>query len=275
MSTVARPRGPLPARVYWVRRLLLLTVAGLLVVGVHRVLTFQGGEDEPATAASTVGAPFELPTLAVPPSSSPEMLIRAERRKAKLPPPDGPCDPADVLVTPIIEAAHVGRPVQIILELTTTRSRACEFEVSGESVAVNVSIPDGARELLWTTQDCPSALAETTVVARRDVPGRAVAEWDGRRSDERCSVLTEWVLPGTYLVEAVALGGSETGEQEFELDSAVRETVTRSVKPTPSSGPTGGESPSSRPQRTASPTGAEADGPRSAGETPSATATRR
>lgn len=247
MSSVARPRGPLPARVYWVRRLLIVAMTILLVVGIQRLLSYDGAaEDESAVAASVVGAPFELPSIALLPSGSPEMLIKPQRRQAKLPPPQGDCDPSDLVVTPVIEAANVGRPVQVILELTTVESPACTFEVSGESVAVNISTLTDARELLWTTQDCPAALAETTVVARQDVPGRAVTEWNGRRSDERCSVLTEWVLPGDYLVEAVTVGGTETGEQEFEIEGAVRETVTRSVTPTPS--PT--ETPSAAPSRT-------------------------
>lgn len=246
MSAVVRPRGKLPARVYWVRRLMLLTVTLLMVVGVHRLLTFDGSDQQGSPqAASVVGAPFELPTLAVSPSTSPGMLIKSPRRKVRLPQPQGSCDPADVTVTPIIEAAHVARPVQIILELTTTESPACTFDVSGASVAVNVSMATGARELLWTTQDCPAALPEATVVARREVPGRAVAEWDGRRSDDRCSLLGEWVLPGDYLVEAVALGGTETGSQDFTMKSAVQETVTRTVTPTPSSVPSSPPSPTS------------------------------
>ncbi len=252
MSTVARPRGPLPARVYWFRRFLLVVAAGLLVVGVQRLLTYDGSSSpEAPVAASMVGAPFELPTLAVP-SASPEMLIKPQRRKAQLPPPEGICDPADVLVTPVIEAANIGRPVQIILELTTTKSPACTFEVSGESVALNVSMATGARELLWTTQDCPTSLPETTVVARQTVPGRAVAEWSGHRSDEHCSELAPWVLPGDYLAEAVALGGTETGEQEFELESGVASTVTRSVTPTPSSTPAATASDGPTPRRSPS-----------------------
>lgn len=257
----------MPARVYWFRRLLLVLVAGLLVIGVQRMLTFDGASStESPVAASMVGAPFELPTLAVP-SASPEMVIKSKRRAAALAAPEGICDPADVLVTPVVEAAHIGRPVQIILELTTTKSPACTFEVSGESVALNVSMTSGARELLWTTQDCPAALPETTVVARRTVPGRAVAEWSGHRSDESCSELAPWVLPGDYLAEAVALGGTETGEQEFELESGVASTVTRSVTPTPSSTPTSSGSASEQPKprrspSAGSPTGSPTGSPR-------------
>jgi hypothetical protein len=234
--------------VYWVRRLLLALTLLLLVVGVQRLLSYDGsGESDNAVAASTVGAPFEVPTLAVP-SASPEMLIRTERQKSKLPEPEGVCDPEDVLVTPIVEEAHAYQPVRMILELTTTESPACEFEVSGDTVAVNVSMLTGARELLWSTQDCPTALAESTVVARQDVPGKAVVEWDGRQSDGRCSLLNPWVTPGDYLLEAVALGGTATSEQEFELGGAVRPTITKSVTPTPSSSDSGDDEPSESPK---------------------------
>jgi hypothetical protein len=266
MSNLARPRGPLPARVYWVRRLTVLGLALLLVVGIQRLLTFDGADEESPAAASTVGAPFELPTFAMTPSEPSEMVIKPRRKKAGLPRPDGPCDPADVVVTPVIERAHVGRPTQIILEVTTEEPPACTFEVTSASVAVNVSTRSGARELLWTTQDCPAALPETTVVARQVVPGRAVTEWDGRRSDERCSDLALWVVPGDYLVEAVALGGTETGEQEFELGGPIRPTVTRTVTPTPSAGV-------SSQRRSADSPSEQRRSPRSAAASPSATAT--
>src|SRR5437764_9106183 len=38
MTGVARPRGPLPARVYWTRRLLLVAVAFALVFGLAHLL---------------------------------------------------------------------------------------------------------------------------------------------------------------------------------------------------------------------------------------------
>ncbi len=243
MSSVVRPQGRLPARVYWVRRLVLVVLVALLVVGVQRLLTSESSttsEEKSPAAASVVGAPFDLPTLSAVPSGSPGMVVASPRRKAKLPRPDGPCDAADVTVTPVIESAHIGRPVQIILELTTTESEACTFEVSAATVAVNVSTTSSARELLWTSQDCPVALAETTVVARQEVPGRAVAEWTGRRSEGTCSSVQPFVVPGRYLAEAVALGGTETGSLRFRLGSQLKETITRTVTPTPTASPSAG-----------------------------------
>src|SRR3712207_838388 len=53
MSGVTRPRGPLPARVYWVRRALVLGLAVVLVFAIGRLLqgfTF-GGDESPESQA--------------------------------------------------------------------------------------------------------------------------------------------------------------------------------------------------------------------------------
>ena len=51
MSSMA-PRGPLPARVYWVRRTLVLVVALALVFGIGKLLTGFGGDPKATTAAA-------------------------------------------------------------------------------------------------------------------------------------------------------------------------------------------------------------------------------
>ena len=57
MPTTVRPRGPLPARVYWTRRIVVLGIPLLLVVVLARVL---GGssdaKDAGADTATRVGA---------------------------------------------------------------------------------------------------------------------------------------------------------------------------------------------------------------------------
>ena len=52
MPTTVRPRGPLPARVYWTRRLVVLVVPLLLVVVLARVLggSADGKDQSTATA---------------------------------------------------------------------------------------------------------------------------------------------------------------------------------------------------------------------------------
>ena len=54
--------------------------------------------------------------------------------------------------------------------------------------------------------------------------------WSGRRSDDDCSRLTEWALPGWYHVAAAALAG-EPSDLQFELERPTREVITRTPEP--------------------------------------------
>ena len=60
MPSTVRPRGPLPARVYWTRRLIVLGVPLLLVVVLARILGGSSdGKDEAAGTATQAGAAIE------------------------------------------------------------------------------------------------------------------------------------------------------------------------------------------------------------------------
>lgn len=235
MTSLTRPRGPLPRRVYWVRRGLVLGVAVLLVVGVARLLGAGGGSD-PDTATIVRGEPTSTATGSVA-TGTPTATATPTRKRKGLAVPEGPCDPADVVVTPTVPSAHVAQPVRIVLEVTPTTSPACTFEVSPESVIVRL-MQEERSDPLWSTQQCPATVPERTVVARPDRPGRVGVLWNGRTSDDECSNLTRWVFPGTYRAEAIAVGSSTAGTSDFVLGLPIRPTVTRT--PTPTAKPTAG-----------------------------------
>jgi hypothetical protein len=163
-------------------------------------------------------------------------------RKGKLAQPEGPCDPSDVLVTPSIVDAHVAEPVRIVLEVTSLQSPACSFRVAPDTVVLRLLTPKRS-EPLWTSQDCRRAVPEQTVVARQTKPGEVEVLWNGRASDDECSNLTDWVFPGTYTAEAIAVGSTRATSSEFVLGPAVRPTVTRTPTPTPSPSRSAGSSP--------------------------------
>jgi hypothetical protein len=244
-SPLTRPRGRLPKRVYWVRRVLVLGVATLLVLGITRLLSGGGGDTDPGAATIVRSEPSDTATsatTAASPTTGTTPGATATNRKG-LARPDGPCDPADVLVTPTVDDAHVARPVRIVLHLTSIESPACTFDVSSESVIVRLLAPKRS-EPLWTTQQCGDAVPERTVVARQTKPGRVWVEWNGRHSDSECSNLTDWVFPNTYTAEAIAVGSTRATSSEFVLGLPVRPTVTRTPKPskTPSQSPPDGSS---------------------------------
>lgn len=248
MSAVTRPRGPLPSRVYWTRRLLVLAIAVGLVVAIGRLLDGSGGG--PGESAQVVASKAESTTAAeaaAEPEQRPKAKGERDKRdrkkdkpkKKRLPKPQGPCEDSDVLVTPSITGAHVGDgPIEVVLRLTTLESKACTWEVNRDSVFVTLSSEEGP---LWSSQQCRGAIPTESVVPRRDKADQVSFLWSGMESDDECSKFTDWVDAGSYTASAVARGSVTPIETTFVLREAVAPTVT--VTPTPTPSPTASKSP--------------------------------
>ena len=239
-------RGPLPARTYWTRRVMVLGTAVLLVFGIARVLgagSDASSQPEPREQARQVAA-APTTTLALPessPSATESGSRRSEKKKEEVVPlaePEGTCEDEDVAVTPTVDHPVAGRDVRIVLELRTIVSEACTWEVSPESLTLKITSGD---DEIWTSQHCPRAMPDEELTLRRDHTTRVDVTWDdARRSDEECSKLTKWALPGWYHVAAAALAG-EPSDLQFELERPEREHVTKTVEPKPEKGGDGRE----------------------------------
>jgi len=259
MSAVTRPRGPLPARVYWTRRTLVLGVAFALVWGIGHLLG--GGSDgQSSDTAQLSGSTTHSPTTGSPgratststarPTGKTTGTGRPTRTQTPLAEPDGPCSATEVLVTPMVEGAVAGRDVALTLQLTSTESAACTWRVSRDSLAVKLT---SGTDFIWSSQNCPRSITQQDVVVRKVQPVTVTVTWSGRRSDADCSRTTAWARPGYYHVLAATLGGTPT-DQQFELDYPTRPTITVTVQPTnqptdepttrSSSQPTGASEPS-------------------------------
>ena len=120
-------------------------------------------------------------------------------------------------MTPTVDNPVAGRDVRIVLELRTIVSEACTWEVSPETMTLKITSGD---DEIWTSRHCPRAVRREEVTLRRDHTTRVEVTWDdARRSDEECSKLTKWALPGWYHVAAAALAG-EPSDLQFELERA-------------------------------------------------------
>ena len=271
VSTLTRPRGPLPPRVYWTRRLSVLAVALLLVFGVGRLLgSSSDGSSQPdkaqqaAAEPSVTGSPAETKRQ----GKKARQQRQKKRRQASPTPttpvlavPSGPCTSSDVVVTPTITEEEGGSPVLITLELTTRVSEACTWTVSPDSLTLKIT---SGSDDIWSSRHCPAAVPTRPVVVRRDHGTKVGVRWNGRRSDDTCSALTEWALPGYYHVVAAALAGDPTDVQ-FELLKPPRRVVTTTITPSPTPGERGRRKPERDPTQptdepTGSPTGATEPG---------------
>lgn len=233
MSSLTHPRGRLPARVYWVRRGLVLLVALVLIWALVSLLGGTGSDpSKPDKAAVVAAKPSEAPlqgpvavkTLA--PRAGTQTQTPAPRSLAA---PDGECAPSEVGVTPVLSKVFAGKPVTIQLRLTSTRA-ACTFKASSESLVVRIS---SGKDAVWSSQHCPKAIAVSDVVVRSSQPTDVPVTWSGQRSDDQgCKVSNPWAKPGFYHVVAAALG-SEPTDVQFELQTPPRPVITRTVTPKP------------------------------------------
>ena len=250
MSPTIRPRGPLPSRVYWTRRILVLGVPLLLVVVIARVLSGSAdGRDDPAATASQVsaettpapteeaapeGEPTE-PTPLGPAAPGADGKGKGKKGKKDVPPepvlaaPSGPCTADDIVALATIVQAPGGSDVPITFNLRTRETEACTWQVSPESFTVTITSGD---DDIWSTRECPMAIPVQDVVVRREIDTPVTVVWSARRSDETCSRLTEWALPGWYHVQAAALAGEPTDVQ-FELVRPTSAVITKTVTPKP------------------------------------------
>jgi hypothetical protein len=234
MSAVTRPRGPLPARVYWTRRLLVLGLAFLLVFVIGRVLG--GGSDGSSsggdTARQVAGQPRTTPTSngATPTGQSTAKPRKTRKPKPTTPPlaqPDGPCDPEEVTIEPLIRREVAGGPIRIAFKLVT-EVPACTFTFSNDTVAVKII---SGADRIWTSQQCRNLPTVEDLVVRAEKPKRVAMHWSGRRSNDGCKLFSApWAGKGYYHVIAATLGGEPT-DQQFKLVNPSPKTVTKAPEP--------------------------------------------
>lgn len=243
-----RPRGPLPARVYWVRRLIVLGVAVLLVVGLVRLFGGSGdagsGEQAKAANASTKTSvdPTTAPTAAptdVPAEGTTPAQGRRKRGKPVAPvapvepvlaEPTGVCESSDVVVTPVVPGAVAGTDVPITLNLRTVATPACTWSITPDTLTVTIT---SGSDPIWSSRQCPVAIPVQEVVVRQAVDAPVTLVWkEAKRSDDDCSAFAGWAGVGYYHVQAAALGGEPTDVQ-FELTRPVSAVITQTVTPKP------------------------------------------
>jgi hypothetical protein len=260
-------RGPLPAGVYWRRRLAVLSLALVVFLGVGKVLSWSsdGSSDDDGAAEQAGATTLTSPTttVPVPETQKPGKKGKGGKRGGKggkggqgtaaveptptptptptpvLPEPTGPCSDDDVFVTPSVPSPIGGQDVTIVLNLQTRTSPACTWHLSPDTLRLNIV---SGHDQIWLSEQCPDAIPTEDVTVRLASVTQVPVIWArGARSDEECSDRTAWALPGFYHARAAVLGGEPTDVQ-FELVAAPPPTVT--VTADPKGDGTGSASPS-------------------------------
>ena len=236
MTTVTRPRGPLPARVYWTRRLLLVVVAFALVFGVARLLG--SGGSRRARRRTPVGAdPVQLGRAGIDlacrdaapatPTAPHRGTGEASATQAVEPTPTplaaarrAPASDSDIVATPTVKGtAYAGQPVVLRDDARDEASRrpapgTCPRAIAGGQG--HLAAPTGSGR----PRSAAARSRSSRWCVRRDQPD------DGRRRPGTASAPTP-TAPGrrpgpsrATTTSVAASFGAEPVDEQFELHAA-------------------------------------------------------
>jgi hypothetical protein len=245
VSSLRQPSGPLPARVYWTRRLLVLV--GLLIVialtwwAVDRATATNASSPPAGTAAQhrTPARPaahrqaaHQRVTSHHPPAqtstSAPAGRVSAAKQtdtpphRAKQQPlpaapthalgssatgPSGACDPARVGLAIHVTAMVAGNPHNIALWLTSPPGSSCRLAIGPDDLVVEIT---SGSDRVWTSDECPQTLPVKNIQLTAGTLSRYRFQWDGFRSIKGCRNNVTMARPGGYWVHAALLGGEPT-----------------------------------------------------------------
>jgi hypothetical protein len=204
------PVGPLPAAVYWRRRLVLLVVL-LALLGGGGWLGWElwTGRDDPSAADSQVSRITEIPALdrVVPSLASmrtptpPTTTVAAEAQtpSTAAPEPGSPC--TDEMIGLSVRApATVPAGSKPTFELVVTNASSVPCVRALDKGLQELVLLDAAGTRVWGSNDCfPEASSDTRTLA----PGEVVAfpvVWGGLTSEPTCTAARTPPPPGNYVL---------------------------------------------------------------------------
>jgi hypothetical protein len=200
------PIGPLPAAVYWRRRLVLLAA---LLAALFVLRACVGGGDAPRTTGAGP-TPTVTRSAATKPSPTPSRsLVRT-----------GPVTCTDAMlqltVTSDAKTYPVGSSPRFVLRVANTSDRSCRRDLGGKPLELRVY---SGEDRIWSSDDC----GDTTTSSVQTIGAHSYLEttmtWPGTRSRPGCTGDKPKAQPGTYYVR-LSVGSARTSGAVFRLREA-------------------------------------------------------
>lgn len=207
MSTFRNPVGPQPSKVYW-RRRLIVGIGLLAVILVIILIVVQPGRGDPTPASTTS-----------PPAS--EETADGEETDAPAPPAGeaGSCDPSQVTVTAITDAAEYqpGVTPMLSFSVTNTSGAACTYDVGSDR---QVYVITSGEDEIWNSTHCQTepVPANQSLEPNKPVSSPPIG-WDRTRSaPDTCDIeRTAAIGEGATYRLTVSVGDSVSEPATFLL----------------------------------------------------------
>jgi hypothetical protein len=163
MSTIRNPVGPQSKGVYWRRRILVLLGLIAIIVVIVLIVTGRGSATpEKNTGKTTSTAPVDASTA--PPAAG------------------AACDPKDIELLAITDAASYDAGVQPMLSLTITNIGTEPCSINAGTSQQEFIITSGS-ETIWNSKDCQQNPVDAEITLQPNTPNSTTPiAWDRTRS---------------------------------------------------------------------------------------------
>ncbi|MGN6473362.1 MAG: hypothetical protein ACTHK4_06900 [Mycobacteriales bacterium] len=191
MSSVLFPVGPLPPRVYWVRRLVVLALPLILILLI--AVSCSGGGKKSPSAGGNPSGPTTSPTTSS--SSNPNAGCAPGQLSAKL----------AVAGSAPNSTYTIGQSPAFTATITNVSASTCQLTTNPATETWKVK--SGAA-LWWTTASTGGCTIANTPVTAPLAPGatqKVSISWNGYRLLPGCT-RGEQAQPGTYVLRATLDG---------------------------------------------------------------------
>lgn len=196
MSNLVRPVGPLPPRVYWIRRVVVLAVALVVVILTATIVAKIAGGGSASGADGPVADPKPSPTDAA---------------ASGLP---ADCSEGDLDLNLAADRSSFSseQNPRFTVELKNRGEAPCLIDANAQTLAVDVI---SGKDQIWSSDFCVEAKSELLLLDPKDVHSVAI-DWDRGRNDAKCSKNNGEAKPGTYRASA-RIGDAVSKELVFTL----------------------------------------------------------
>lgn len=198
MSNLTRPVGPLPPRVYWMRRFVVLAVALVVVILIGTIIGKVAGS---GSAAEKTNAGQE-----------PSPGASESKQPAGLP---VDCAKAELGLSLGANGSRfvAGQNLTFAVDVKNVGEAPCLADVNAETLAIDIV---SGKDEIWSSARCVEAEPELLLLEPGDVQSVST-NWDRMRNDSKCSEKNAEAKAGTYRASA-HLAGASSEELVFTLE---------------------------------------------------------
>ncbi|QHT57217.1 hypothetical protein GXP71_14800 [Cellulomonas sp. H30R-01] len=201
---VVRPAGPLPARVYWVRRVVVLGIPLLLVVLVVWLVAGRGSATPPADA-SPQDTPSSEPKTEV---ETPAADDDEDTEDTSGVPPTCTAEVLALAIAATAESFPEGTSPSFTVSITNTGTQPCVVDAGDTQREIVIT---SGVDRVWSSKDCPVAGNETrTLLLAGGAADESTLAWNRVRSAQGCPADQPTPGAGTYSAAFTLAGATAT-----------------------------------------------------------------